>query len=152
MAITVCSLLIGSLVLALTVVPLLASLALRGKITEKEEGWFTRLRNGYRRSLERAFRARNAILTGAVALLVVSVGSLAWIGTEFMPRLDEGSLLITTRKLPGIAISDSVKVSRVIEKAVREFPEVRGVVTKLGRPDLATEAMGVYEADVYVLL
>ncbi len=69
-----------------------------------------------------------------------------------MPRLDEGSLLITTRKLPGISLSESVRVSEVIEKAVREFPEVRGVVTKLGRPDLATEAMGVYEADVYVLL
>jgi len=43
-------------------------------------------------------------------------------------------------------------VSQVVEKTVGEFPEVRGVVTKLGRPDLATEAMGVYEADVYVLL
>jgi heavy metal efflux system protein len=152
MAITVCSLLIGSLILALTVVPLLGSLALRGRIAEKEEGWFTRLRRGYRRSLERAFRVRVPVLVAAMALVVVSVGSIAWIGTEFMPRLDEGSILITTRKLPGISLPDSVKVSQVIEKSLMEFPEVRGVVTKLGRPDLATEAMGVYEADVYVLL
>ena len=152
MAITVCSLLIGSLLLALTVVPLLGTFALRGKIVEKEEGWFIRLREAYRRSLERAFRVRIPVLIAAVLLVAVSVGSLAWIGTEFMPRLDEGSLLITTRKLPGISLPDSLKVSQVIEKAVREFPEVRGVVTKLGRPDLATEAMGVYEADVYVLL
>jgi cobalt-zinc-cadmium resistance protein CzcA len=152
MAITVCSLLIGSLLLALTVVPLLGTLALRGKIVEKDEGWFIRLRAAYRRSLERAFRVRIPVLIAAVLLVAVSVGSLAWIGTEFMPRLDEGSLLITTRKVPGISLPDSLKVSQVIEKAVREFPEVRGVVTKLGRPDLATEAMGVYEADVYVLL
>ena len=69
-----------------------------------------------------------------------------------MPRLDEGSLLITTRKLPGISLPDSLKVSEVLRRPFCEFPEVRGVVTKLGRPDLATEAMGVYEADVYVLL
>ena len=100
MAITVCSLLIGSLILALTIVPLLGSLALRGRVTEKEEGWFTRLRNGYRRSLELAFRVRIPVLIAAVLLVVVSVGSIAWIGTEFMPRLDEGSILITTRKLP----------------------------------------------------
>ena len=152
MAITVCSLLIGSLILALTVVPVLATFALRGRVVEKEEGWFVRLRAGYRRSLESVLRNRALVLTGAASLVILSVSSLAWIGTEFMPRLDEGSLLITTRKLPGISLSESVKVSEVIEKAVREFPEVRGVVTKLGRPDLATEAMGVYEADVYVLL
>src|SRR5215831_4454438 len=152
MAITVCGLLIGSLVLALTVVPLLGSLALRGRIVEKEEGWFTRLREAYRRSLGFAFRIRIPILIAAVLLVTVAVGSMAWIGTEFMPRLDEGSLLITTRKLPGISVSDSVRVSQVIERTVKEFPEVTGVVTKLGRPDLATEAMGVYEADVYVLL
>jgi cobalt-zinc-cadmium resistance protein CzcA len=152
MAITVCSLLIGSLILALTVVPMLASFALRGKVSSEEEGWFIRLREAYRGSLERAFRIRVPVLLGAVLLVTAAVGSLGFIGTEFMPKLDEGSLLITTRKLPGISVSDSIQVSQTIEKAVREFPEVTGVVTKLGRPDLATEAMGVYEADVYVLL
>lgn len=152
MAITVCSLLVGSLILALTIVPLLATFALRGTVTEKEAGWFTRLRQGYRRSLQWGFRRRIPILIGALFVVAGSIASLAWIGTEFMPRLDEGSLLITTKKLPGISISDSVRISRVIELAIREFPEVRSVVTKLGRPDLATEAMGVYEADSYVLL
>ena len=69
-----------------------------------------------------------------------------------MPRLDEGSILMTTRKLPGIGLTESVNVSNAIEKMVLGFPEVRSVVTKLGRPDLATEAMGIYEADVYLLL
>lgn len=150
MAITVVSLLIGSLLLALTIVPLLATFALRGRVEEKEEGWFLRLRGSYRRSLDRAFRLRPLILIAAVGAVVVAIGSLSWIGTEFMPRLDEGSLLITTRKIPGISATDSIKVSQALEKAVREFPEVRSVVTKLGRPDLATESMGVYEADMYI--
>lgn len=152
MAITVCSLLIGSLILALTVVPTLAALVFRGPVTEKENGWFIRLRELYARSLEHAFRFRIPALAASLTLVAVAAGSLAFIGTEFMPKLDEGSLLITTRKFPGISVSESIHVSQVIEKALREFPEVRRVVTKLGRPDLATEAMGVYEADVYVLL
>ncbi|HYI92446.1 MAG TPA: CusA/CzcA family heavy metal efflux RND transporter [Bryobacteraceae bacterium] len=152
MAITVCSLLVGSLILALTVVPVLASFALKGPISEKEEGWFARLRNGYRRSLVRALRTRPLVLAAATASVAVAVGSVAFIGTEFMPKLDEGSILITTRKLPGIGLTESVNVSNAIEKTVLRFPEVRSVVTKLGRPDLATEAMGIYEADVYILL
>jgi cobalt-zinc-cadmium resistance protein CzcA len=102
--------------------------------------------------VERAFRHRPAVLTMAAACVAVAVGSVLFIGTEFMPRLDEGSVLITTRKLPGIGLTESVNVSNVIENVVLEFPEVTSVVTKLGRPDLATEAMGIYEADVYVLL
>ncbi len=152
MAITVCSMLVGSLLLALTVVPVLAGFALKGPIIEKEEGWFSRLRTAYRRSLSRALRARPAVLAFALISVVVAVGSIAFIGTEFMPRLDEGSILITTRKLPGIGLSESIRISQVIEKTVLSFPEVRSVVTKLGRPDLATEAMGIYEADVYILL
>ena len=72
--------------------------------------------------------------------MAIAVGSVAFIGTEFMPKLDEGSILITTRKLPGIGLTESVNVSKAIEKTVLSFPEVRSVVTKLGRPDLATEA------------
>jgi cobalt-zinc-cadmium resistance protein CzcA len=152
MAITVCSLLVGSLILALTVVPVLASFALKGPITEKEEGWFARMREAYRRSLVRALRARPVVLAAALVSVVVAIGSVPFIGTEFMPKLDEGSILITTRKLPGIGLTESVNVSKAIEKKVLSFPEVRSVVTKLGRPDLATEAMGIYEADVYILL
>ncbi|BDC50795.1 cation transporter [Bryobacterales bacterium F-183] len=152
MAITVVSLLIGSLILALTVVPVLASMVLKGRVEEKEQRWFLRLQDGYRHSLEAAFRFRGTVVILAILLVAAAVSSMLWIGTEFMPKLDEGSLLITTRKLPGISLSDSIRVSQVVEQAVREFPEVTGVVSKLGRPDLATEAMGIYEADVYVLL
>ncbi len=152
MAITVCSLLAGSLLLALTMVPVLATFVLKGKVEEHEEGWFTRLRNGYRASLMAALSMRRRIVVIAALAVVGSAASVAWIGTEFMPRLDEGSVLITTRKTPGIALTESIQVSQAVERTVRTFPEVTGVVTKLGRPDLATEAMGVYEADVYVLL
>jgi cobalt-zinc-cadmium resistance protein CzcA len=135
------------------VVPVLLSLALRrGVRAHHEEGWFSRLRERYRLSLMTVLQHRVWAISAAAIPVVVAVASLNWIGTEFMPRLDEGSLLIQTRKLPGISLTDSVALSEEVEQIVLSFPEVRGVVSKLGRPDLATEAMGIYEADVYVLL
>ena len=92
--------------------------------------------------------------TLAVALAVVTVAlvSLAFIGTEFMPRLDEGAILIETRKLPSISLEESAAISTRVEQIIRRFPEVSQVVTKIGRPDVATEAMGIYQGDVYVNL
>jgi heavy metal efflux system protein len=152
MAITVCSALIGSLILALAVVPAAASIVLRRGIRVHKESWFARLRRLYEVMLELVFRYRGLTLSVSVLILVVAVGSLFYIGTEFMPRLDEGSVLITTRKLPGISLTESIAITTRVEQVVRTFPEVTSVVTKLGRPDLATEAMGIYEGDVYVLL
>ena len=73
-----------------------------------------------------------------------------FIGTEFMPRLDEGSILVETRKLPGISLTDSVEISKRIEQTLRAFPEIADVVIKIGRPDFATEAMGINEGDTYL--
>jgi cobalt-zinc-cadmium resistance protein CzcA len=152
MAITVCSALIGSLVLALTVVPTATSLALRHGVVEHGDRWFGRLRSAYSRALAVAMRRRFVTVGIGAALVVIAIGSLAFIGSEFMPRLDEGSILIQTRMLPGVSLSESIRVNDRVQKIVAGFPEVSGVVSKLGRPDLATEAMGIYEADVYVLL
>ena len=152
MAITVCSALLGSLLLALFVVPVLLKFVTGKRVTEKEEGWFLRLRSRYQQSLQFVLRHRAVAVCCAVAPVLVAVISLKFIGTEFMPRLDEGSILLTSRKLPGIALTDSVALSRQVEKILLGIPEVTSVTTKLGRPDLAVEAMGIYEADVYVLL
>ena len=162
MAITVCAALAGSLLLALTMIPMLASFAFpkgisrrRGKDSKSvvgEEHWITSLSNGYVHVLNWAIRFR--ILTVALALVVlgVAVGSLTFIGTEFMPKLDEGSILVETRKLPGVSLTESVAISKVIEQRLRTIPEIADVVIKIGRPDFATEAMGINEGDTYLLL
>jgi cobalt-zinc-cadmium resistance protein CzcA len=154
MAITVCSALIGSLVFALTVVPAAGGLLAGRKIRERrhDPGWARFLQKQYLNILSWVMRHKALTLATSVMVLAVAIGSLAWLGTDFMPRLDEGSVLIQTRKLPGISLTESIHISDRVEEVVRSFPEVKGVVTKLGRPDLATEAMGIYEGDVYVLL
>ena len=165
MAVTVMSALTGSLLLALFVVPSVCSIALRRRQADARrsglqsapkrghampEGWFAKLRDRYTRSLDRAEHHRTLVIAAAAVLVVLALGSLFFIGTEFMPTLDEGSLVITSKKLPGISLSESIAVQNQIEKTIRSFPEVTGVVSKMGRPDLATEAMGVYETDAYL--
>ncbi|MCL4783891.1 MAG: CusA/CzcA family heavy metal efflux RND transporter [Bryobacterales bacterium] len=152
MAITVCSALLGSLILALTVVPAVAGTLLKNGVKEHTEHRFDRVRRRYVALLRWAFSHRAAVLALAAIVLVVAFGSLGFIGTEFMPRLDEGSILLQTIKLPGISLSESIAGSGEVEKVLREFPEVTSVVSKIGRPDFATEAMGIYEADVHVIL
>ncbi|MCU1327159.1 MAG: heavy metal efflux pump, cobalt-zinc-cadmium [Bryobacterales bacterium] len=155
MAVTVCSALLGSLILALTVVPVLSSYFLKVRAETSghlSERLFARLRAGYERSLAGAIRFRWALLAVAVLVVSGSLLSLRYIGTEFMPKLDEGSILITTRKLPGISLTQSLDISKEIAREIQNFPEITGVVTKLGRPDIATEAMGIYESDSYLRL
>jgi cobalt-zinc-cadmium resistance protein CzcA len=153
MAITVCSAILGALLLSLTTVPVVARWALRQQAGhEGESRWFERVREFYARELERRMHQRALTIGVALVVVTVALGSLAFIGTEFMPRLDEGSLLIESRKLPSVSLEASVDISTDIERIIRRFPEVRQVVTKIGRPDLATEAMGIYQGDIYVNL
>ena len=152
MAISVVSALFGSLLLALFGVPVLASLFLSGKVEEKESRWFHAVQSLYRRLLRVALRWRWVTIAAAFLLLVGSMGSVAFIGTEFMPRLDEGMILIQTKMLPGVNVSLSVEAGKQVERILLRFPEVASVTSKLGRPDVATEVMGVYEADVYINL
>ncbi|MBV9308160.1 MAG: efflux RND transporter permease subunit, partial [Acidobacteriaceae bacterium] len=154
MAITVCSALAGSLLLALFAIPTVSSFILRRprKGHSAKRDWFDWIRGRYLRSLDWALHHRWPILAGALVLVLGAALSLKFIGTEFMPKLDEGSMVVTSRKLPGISLDESIYLGHQVERAIRSFPEVTHVVTKLGRPDRATEAMGIEESDSYLTL
>jgi heavy metal efflux system protein len=157
MATTVCAALFGSLVLALTLIPTLVSLSFRRGMPAKavhnqERNWLKRLNGNYTRMLDWAMDHQAITVGSAIVLLAIALGSLFFIGTEFMPRLDEGSILVETRKLPGVSLTESVEISKSIEQKLRSFPEIADVVIKIGRPDFATEAMGINEGDTYLIL
>lgn len=149
MAFTVCVAVLGSLLLALTYVPMLSSFALR-RATHEPSRWFEAVRSGYIRHLDWALHHRLVVVAGALVLLIISIASIPFLGTEFMPKLDEGSLLIETRRLPSTSLPQGMAIAKEIERTLLQFPEVSGVVTKMGRPELATETMGLYAGDVYV--
>lgn len=151
MAFTVIAALIGSLVLAMTLIPALARIFLAGA-REAETPGFDRFRDRYRDLLARIIGRPIPVLATAAALLVVVVGSATQLGTEFMPRLDEGDVLVQGLRLPSTSIEEGTAYSGALERALLGLPEVTTVVSKMGRPDLATEAMGTYESDSYVIL
>jgi cobalt-zinc-cadmium resistance protein CzcA len=156
MALTVCAALFGSLLLALTLVPALATLIFRrglpaNAVAGRLHRWTEALKERYGRLLFWHFKHRYLTVGGAFVILAAALGSVFFIGTEFMPRLDEGSVLIETRKLPGVSLTDSVEMSKRVERALRAIPDVQDVVIKIGRPDFATEAMGINQGDTYVI-
>ncbi|MEQ1857027.1 MAG: CusA/CzcA family heavy metal efflux RND transporter [Longimicrobiales bacterium] len=151
MAFTVIAALIGSLLLAMTLVPALARIFL-ANAREVHTPLLERVKLAYRRLLETTLERPATTLSVAFALVVLALGSGTRLGTEFMPRLDEGSVLVQTVRLPSTGLEEGVGFSTSLERALLTVPEVTTVVSKLGRPDLATEAMGTYESDTYVML
>ena len=150
MAITVCSALLGALILSLTAVPVVSSYLLPVTGAHTEERWFVRLRARYVRHLADAMNHKARTLAVALVVVGTALASLPFLGTEFMPRLDEGTILIEMRQVPSVALDESVANAGRVERVLLGFPEVASVVTKIGRPDLATEAMGIYQGDMYV--
>ena len=156
MAFTVCAAVLGSLVLALTYVPAAASYVFTkgaaASVEHHDPAWFKRLRTRYQRALEWSLLHRRRIVASTVGLLALALVSVPFLGSEFMPKLDEGYLLIETRRIQSASLPHGIAVSDDVERTLRKFPEVQSVVTNLGRPHEATETMALHQADVYVIL
>lgn len=152
MALTVLFALAGSLVLSMTLMPVLAYLVLPKKMQEKDV-WFIRVVKWIYRPILR-IAVHQPILTVLVAsvLFVMTVPVCMNLGAEFMPRLDEGDILIEANRLPSATLEDAVPMSTQIETLLREFPEVETVFCKTGRPEIANDVMGVQQTDVWVML
>jgi len=152
MAITVVLALTGSLVLSLTLVPVLASLILPLRLTEDEGRLLGRVRRGYEPMLRRAVDQPRWVVAGAACLVVVSLLTAPFLGAEFIPRLDEGTLALQSWRLPSVSLEESVRQTTRLEAALLDVPEVRTVVSKTGRAEIATDPMGVEVSDVLVAL
>ncbi|XVJ51181.1 MAG: efflux RND transporter permease subunit [Vampirovibrio sp.] len=150
MVFTVCFALLGSLLVALLLVPVLCGFFLKGNVTEKESPLIRVIQPLYTRLLNLVLRHKVPTLIMAGLSCVVAIGSLPFLGTEFVPKLDEGSFTIENINLPSISLSEATKVTTRIEQTVLQFPEVKTVVSKIGRPDLATDPMSVYQSDTFV--
>jgi cobalt-zinc-cadmium resistance protein CzcA len=152
MALTVIFALLGSLILSLTYVPAAMTFILRGHVAEKESFIIARVKRWYGPALEFVKRNRAQALAVATALVLVSAFILPMLGSEFIPRLDEGVLLIGSRQLPSVSLSESTRNHTKIERVLHTFPEVTKVVSRIGRPEVSTDPMSVDQADIYVTL
>ena len=152
MAATVIFALAGSLLIAVTVMPVLASFVL--KSAEEREPWLMRrLRQWYEPALSWVMFRPRTVATGATAMFLVSVVVFGFMGSEFIPRLDEGDITIQAWRLPSISMTESLNSSMAIERTLRQkFPEVTSVVSRTGSPEVATDVMGIELSDIFVVL
>jgi cobalt-zinc-cadmium resistance protein CzcA len=151
MAATVLFALAGAFVLSLTLVPVLVSLFVRGE-DDREPRWLALVRRVFERVLGATARHRWSVVVVAGVLLGSSVIGFQFLGAEFVPTLDEGSILLEATRLPGTALSTSVETDLRLERALRRLPEVRTVISRIGAPEIANDPMGLEQSDVYVIL
>jgi cobalt-zinc-cadmium resistance protein CzcA len=153
MALTVVFALGGSLVCALTLMPVLASLLLKN-VSEKEPLLFRAAKRVYQPVVERAVRFKKATAASAVAAFAASLALIPFLGAEFIPRLDEGAIAMQIWRLPSISLEQSNEISDMAEDVLLEkFPEeIDTVVSRTGRAEIATDPMGVEISDTYIML
>lgn len=152
MAKTVVFALAGSLLCALTFMPAMASLILK-KGAEKDTLLFRFFRKLYLPALGGVMRRPGITALAAVIVFVGSTTLVKGLGAEFIPRLDEGALAIQISRLPSISLEESLLINQRIEKLVLdEFPEITTMFSRTGRPEIATDPMGVELTDAYLML
>ena len=152
MALTVIFALLGSLILSLTFVPAAMTFILRGHVSETESFLIRYAKHAYRPALDFMIRWRAQALAVATALVVISGVIFPMLGSEFIPRLDEGALALQVQQLPSVSLTQSVKTITEVEKVLKSFPEVTKVVSKTGRAEVATDPMSIDFSDLYVEL
>ncbi len=153
LAITKSFAMIGSSILAVTLVPVLCSLLIRGKLQREEEN---RLMNGlkavYTPLLTRALDHRRVTVVTAGLLFVTALILASRIGTEFMPPLNEGSLLFMPVTQPNISIGEAKRLATVQDRIIKATPEVEYVLGKVGRADTATDPSPLSMFETIILL
>ncbi|HEX3992764.1 MAG TPA: efflux RND transporter permease subunit, partial [Acetobacteraceae bacterium] len=154
MALTVLFALTASLAIALFLMPVLTWFAFRRDQhgAEKQTWVMRQFHRLYRPTLDLAVRFPKLTFALAAGVFAVSLVGIPFIGTEFMPRLDEGSIVVEMFRLPGISVTESLHGNQIVETVLREFPEVQTVFCRTGSPEVATDPMALDQSDVYVML
>jgi len=154
MALTVIFAILGSVLFSMTLLPVLASFALRPRREHREPRLVRWLKRLYRPVLDRAMAHPRIVLGGAGFVLAGSIALATQLGSEFVPRLSEGSIVINTVRLAEVSLDESIRYGTQIEKVILErFPdEVERVWTRTGTAEVATDAMGIELSDVFISL
>ncbi|MBC8014682.1 MAG: efflux RND transporter permease subunit, partial [Sporomusaceae bacterium] len=142
----------GSLILAVTLIPVLCTLLLRGKIKEEETWIVKKLNQTYLPLLKSAISHRKLTMGFAALLMIASFALLPFIGTEFMPELDEGSILVMPTMLPSVSLTEAVEAAKKMDKLIMEIPEVDMSVGKVGRAESAMDPAPINMIETIVTL
>ena len=143
--------LLASVVVTLTLSPVLASLILRGD--HPEETRLTRwMKQGYVPVLQWTLRRRSLVLTSSTIIVICSLALVPFVGREFIPLLEEGALTPQVVRLPSVSLAESIEMEKQTHKAMLEFPEVKMAVSRIGRAEIPYHPEDLYESDPIVSL
>jgi cobalt-zinc-cadmium resistance protein CzcA len=151
LAFTVAIALLASLVLSVVAIPSLCSYVLK-PAPERVSFLVRTAQRVYRPVLALALENRKTVLLSAGGLLALSLAAVPFLGTEFIPRMDEGYVTNITIRLPSVSLAQSVEMERQMQQALLKFPEVESVVSKIGAAEIATESHGVESSEPIVVL
>ena len=141
MAYTVMLALAAAMILSITFVPAAIALFLGGRVSEKENFFMRFARQAYEPVLRTALNARGLVMTSAVVLVVLCLLLASRMGSEFIPSLDEGDIAMHALRIPGTSLTQAVQMQDMLEKRIKEIPEVKEVFAKLGTAEIATDPM-----------
>ena len=151
-ALTIVFALAGALLLSLTVIPVIASLLLKGG--NEEEPWLSRkLISVYEPLLLKALQRPKPVVALAMGLLVVAGAVIPLIGKTFLPTMDEGDVIVQLESIPSVNLDTGIRMVRQVEKALLEnVEEIERVVSRSGSDEIGMDPMGLNETDVFLQL
>ena len=152
MAFTVLAALTGATIFSLTFVPAAIALLISGRVSEKENFLIRGAKRVYGPLLRLALANRLVVVALAGVFAVLCFLIVPRLGTEFIPRLDEGDLVIQCSRIAGTSLTQSIQMQLAVDKVVSGFPEVKEAFTRLGTADVATDPMPPSDSDGFVML
>lgn len=152
MAFTVIAALCGALLFAVTFVPAAIAILVTGKVQHRENILMRAARSVYRPFLSLAMHLPVVVATAAIIFVVWTASLSTRMGTEFLPKLDEGDIALHALRISGTGLEQSVAMQNQLESVIREFDQIQQVFSKIGTPDIATDPMPPSVADTFVIL
>ena len=152
MAATVIIALVSAMIFTLTIVPAAVATFMGGRIREKESLIISGAKWLYRPVLLLSLKLRWVVLLVAAILVTVSINMASKMGSEFIPQLNEGDIALHALRSIGTSLEQSIKMQGLLEKRLKEFPQVDKVFAKLGTPEVATDPMPPNVADTFLIL
>jgi heavy metal efflux system protein len=142
--------LLGALIYTLTLVPALSSILLRKNVREKHNIVVETITKGVMGAFNKVYAFKKISLVVAVSILALSMFSFKYLGSEFLPQLDEGSLWVQTKLPMSVSLDEAQKVSDRMMVIIKKFPEAKGVLSQIGRTNDGTDPKGFFNVQIAV--
>ncbi len=150
MAISILLAMFGALVVALVVIPALATYLFRQGVTEKQSPVLVPIERQYRKLLKKALQRRVVVIAASVALFAGSLALLPYLGTEFVPELEEGTINVRVTLAPSSSLDTALEIAEKLEKQLLVFPEVTYASSRIGRAEVGGDPEPVSNIEIFI--